>query len=66
MKRIHPSVADFTLSSVSLENFATFLPPECLNARTVYPSWFLCRPSDCDFIRFQSITSDILDEISSR
>ena len=72
MKRTHPPDANFMLSSVLLENSVNFSPPECLNAWTVYPSlhviiWILslCRPSDCDFIRLQSINSDILDEISS-
>ena len=71
VKRIHPSVVIFMISVVLQDNSATVSPPGYLNW-TVYPPLhvtirilFLCRTSDSDFTRLQSISYDILKEIFS-
>ena len=72
VKRLNAYVANFMLSSALKENFVTFSAQKFKNAWTVCPSlhitmWILllCRPSDPGFIQLRSITSDILEEISS-
>ena len=67
VKKMHTPVAGFMLSSV-LQNSANISKVECLNAWTVcrcnYVDIALSRPSDCVFVRLQSVTSNIVEKIS--